>query len=131
MTNIKDYLHEVIGIVQNVDTQKVIVNVQKEEFLNKLKINDLAILSGSNADEKLIGIVTKVSKKSIEFDETEIVEGSSIEYSYNFCSITLVGTFYSKISPTKNNIFIKLPLTNHTLYAIIKSTKRTRDKKLY
>lgn len=31
----------------------------------------------------------------------------------------------------KNNIFIKLSLTNHTLYAIIKSTKRTRDKKLY
>ncbi|HEM3427823.1 ATP-binding protein [Streptococcus suis] len=103
MTNIQDYLREAIGNVQNVDTQKVIVNVQKEEFLNKLKINDLAILSGNNADEKLIGIVTKVSKKSIEFDETD---GSSpIEYSYNFCSITLVGTFYSKISPTKNNIF--------------------------
>ena len=32
---------------------------------------------------------------------------------------------------TKNNIFIKLFLTNHTLYAIITSTKRTRDKKLY
>ena len=28
-----------------------------------------------------------------------------MEYSYNFCSITLVGTFYSKISPTQNNIF--------------------------
>ena len=105
MTNIRDYLHEAIGNVQNVDTQKVIVNVQKEELLNKLKINDLAILSGNNADEKLIGIVTKVSKKSIEFDETEITESIPIEYSYNFCSITLVGTFYSKISPTKKNIF--------------------------
>ena len=30
-----------------------------------------------------------------------------------------------------NNIFIKLSLTTHTLYAIITSTKRTRDKKLY
>lgn len=105
MTNIRDYLHEAIGNVQNVDTQKVIVNVQKEELLNKLKINDLAILSGNNADEKLIGIVTKVSKKSIKFDETEITESIPIEYSYNFCSITLVGTFYSKISPTKKNIF--------------------------
>lgn len=28
-----------------------------------------------------------------------------IQYSYNFCSVTLVGTFYSKISPTKNNVF--------------------------
>ncbi|MBW7579416.1 ATP-binding protein [Streptococcus sp. IMAU 99125] len=105
MANIQQYLTQEIGNVQNVDTQKVIVNVKKEELLNKLKINDLAILSGNNADEKLIGIVTKVSKKSIDFNGTEIDEDSLLEYSYNFCSITLVGTFYSKISPTQNNIF--------------------------
>jgi len=104
MANIQQYLTQEIGNVQNVDTQKVIVNVKKEELLNKLKINDLAILSGNNADEKLIGIVTKVSKKSIDFNGTEIDEDSLLEYSYNFCSITLVGTFYSKISPTQNNI---------------------------
>ncbi|EGJ39852.1 hypothetical protein HMPREF9380_1050 [Streptococcus sanguinis SK49] len=105
MENIQQYLTQEIGNVQNVDTQKVIVNVKKEELLNKLKINDLAILSGNNADEKLIGIVTKVSKKSIDFNDTEVDEESLLEYSYNFCSITLVGTFYSKISPTQNNIF--------------------------
>jgi len=105
MANIQQYLTQEIGNVQNVDTQKVIVNVKKEELLNKLKINDLAILSGNNADEKLIGIVTKVSKKSIDFNGTEIDEDSLLEYSYNFCSITLVGTFYSKISLTQNNIF--------------------------
>lgn len=105
MANIQQYLTQEIGNVQNVDTQKVIVNVKKEELLNKLKINDLAILSGNNADEKLIGIVTKVSKKSIDFNGTEIDEDSLLEYSFNFCSITLVGTFYSKISPTQNNIF--------------------------
>ena len=70
MANIQQYLTQEIGNVQNVDTQKVIVNVKKEELLNKLKINDLAILSGNNADEKLIGIVTKVSKKSIDFNGT-------------------------------------------------------------
>ena len=53
MANIQQYLTQEIGNVQNVDTQKVIVNVKKEELLNKLKINDLAILSGNNADEKL------------------------------------------------------------------------------
>lgn len=105
MENIQQYLTQEIGNVQNVDTQKVIVNVKKEELLNKLKINDLAILSGNNADEKLIGIVTKVSKKSIDFNDTEVDEESLLEYSYNFCNITLVGTFYSKISPTQNNIF--------------------------
>lgn len=105
MTNIQAYLNEEIGNVQDVDTKKVIVKVQKEEYLNKLKINDLVILSGNNADEKLIGIVTKVSKKSIDIDDNELDEDDMIQYSYNFCSVTLVGTFYSKISPTKNNVF--------------------------
>lgn len=103
--NIKENLGEEIGKVQSVDTKKVIVNVQKEELLNELKINDVAILSGNNADEKLIGIVTKVSKKKIDLDNIELDEDALFEYSYNFCSITLVGTFYSKISPTEKNVF--------------------------
>lgn len=103
--DIKADLGKEIGKVQNVDTKKVIVNVQREELLNELKINDMAILSGSNADEKLIGIVTKVSKKKIDLDNIELDEEIPFEYSYNFCSITLVGTFYSKISPTQKNVF--------------------------
>ncbi|MGZ7886310.1 ATP-binding protein [Ligilactobacillus salivarius] len=103
--NIKENLGEEIGEVQSVDTKKVIVNVQKEELLNELKINDVAILSGNNADEKLIGIVTKVSKKKIDLDNIELDEDTLFEYSYNFCSITLVGTFYRKISPTEKNVF--------------------------
>lgn len=103
--DIKANLREEIGKVQSVDTKKVIVNVQKEELLNELKINDVAILSGNNADEKLIGIVTKVSKKRIDLDNIELDEDTLFEYSYNFCSITLVGTFYSKISPTEKNVF--------------------------
>lgn len=103
--DIKADLGKEIGKVQNVDTKKVIVNVQREELLNELKINDMAILSGSNADEKLIGIVTKVSKKKNDLDNIELDEEIPFEYSYNFCSITLVGTFYSKISPTQKNVF--------------------------
>lgn len=33
MTNIQAYLNEEIGNVQDVDTKKVIVKVQKEEYL--------------------------------------------------------------------------------------------------
>lgn len=101
MKDIQKYLNEEIGIVQNVDTKKVSVSVDKEEILNKLKINDIVILSGNNADEKLIGIVTRVSKKRVDIDD-EIEE---YEYSYNFCNITLVGTFYKKLSSTKKDIF--------------------------
>lgn len=63
MDKIQDYLTEEVGKVQGVDTKKISVSVDKEDILNKLKINDLLVLSGNNADEKLIGIVTKVSKK--------------------------------------------------------------------
>lgn len=102
MENIQNYLNQEVGVVQNVDTKKVSVSVEKEEILNRLKINDIVVLSGNNADEKLIGIVTRVSKKRIDIDDEETEEQ---EYSYNFCNITLVGTFYKKLSSTKQNIF--------------------------
>ncbi len=103
MEDIQQYLNELVGTVQNVDTKKITVSVDKEETLNKLKINDLIVFSGINADQKLIGIVTKISKKRIDIDEDD--ENEEIEYSYNFCNVTLVGTFYKKLSPTKNNVF--------------------------
>lgn len=103
MSNIKKYLKKAIGTVQIVDTQKISVSVEEEETLNRLKINDLLILSGNNADEKLIGMVTKVSKKRLDFDNNEI--DSMLEYSSNFCNATLVGTFYVKLSAEKTNIF--------------------------
>lgn len=105
MDKIQDYLTEEVGKVQGVDTKKISVSVDKEDILNKLKINDLLVLSGNNADEKLIGIVTKVSKKSIEIEEADEVDGTEVDYSLNFCNVTLVGTFYNKISVTKKNVF--------------------------
>lgn len=104
MEDIQQYLNELVGTVQNVDTKKITVSVDKEETLNKLKINDLLVFSGINADQKLIGIVTKISKKRIDIDEDD-EHNDEIEYSYNFCNAILVGTFYKKISPTKNNVF--------------------------
>ena len=102
MEDIQNYLNQEVGVVQNVDTKKVSVSVEKEEILNRLKINDIVVLSGNNTDEKLIGIVTRVSKKRIDIDDEETEEQ---EYSFNFCNITLVGTFYKKLSSTKQNIF--------------------------
>ena len=97
MKKLVEVLNTEIGIVQSVDTKKVTVNVEKEEILNILKINDIVILSGSNADEKLIGIVTRVSKKSIDAKDIEYDSDEEMEYSYNFCNLVLVGTFYIKL----------------------------------
>ena len=92
-----------IGTVENVDTRKVVVGVENEAVLNTLKINDIVILAGSNSDEKLIGILTKVTKKKIDFDEPNQEE--DILYSSNCCVINLVGSFYNKYGAGKENKF--------------------------
>lgn len=102
MKHINEFLTRYFGTVYNVDTTKIIVLVEEEELLDSLKVNDIVILIGSNADEHLIGIITKVSKKKINIDEEE--QGES-EYSENYCSIALVGTFYNKIGVNKFNVF--------------------------
>ena len=104
-SNINEYLSDAncIGIVENVDTRKIIVGAENEEVLNTLKINDIVILSGSNSDEKLIGILTKVTKKRIEFAEEE--QEDDIPYSNNCCVINLVGSFYNKFGVRRENKF--------------------------
>lgn len=103
--NINQYLTDIncIGIVENVDTRKVVISVENEEVLNTLKINDITILRGSNSDEKLIGILTKVTKKKIDLDEVE--QEDDVLYSSNCCVVNLVGTFYNKYGAGTENQF--------------------------
>ncbi len=103
--NINNYLDNTscIGVVENVDTRKVIVGVENETVLNTLKINDIVILSGNNSDEKLIGILTKVSKKKIDIDDE--IEEDAIMDSSNSCVVHLVGSFYNKYGAGKESKF--------------------------
>lgn len=106
MSNINDCLSkkECIGTVESVDTRKVIVSVENEAVLNTLKINDIVVLKGNNSDEKLIGILTKVTKKKVNLDEQQL-ENEDIADSSNCCVITLVGSFYNKYGAGKENKF--------------------------
>lgn len=104
--NINTFLTETnsIGKVESVDTRKVVVTVDNEAVLNLLKINDIVILSGNNSDEKLIGILTKVTKKRVE-NGSENSEDDNELYSNNCCAVILVGTFYNKYGASKENKF--------------------------
>ena len=103
--NINECLEDAncIGIVENVDTRKVVVGVENEGVLNTLKINDIVVLAGSNSDEKLIGILTKVTKKKVDLDDVE--QEDDIQYSNNCCVINLVGSFYNKYGAGSDNKF--------------------------
>ncbi len=103
--NMNEFLMDTnrIGIVESVDTRKIVVSVENEDVLNTLKINDIVILAGSNADEKLIGILTKVTKKRIDIDEMDEEEDQLS--SNNCCVINLVGSFYNKFGAGKENKF--------------------------
>lgn len=105
METLMDYLEDGIGKVINVDTKKIMIEVSEEETLNRLKINDMTIMSGNNADEKLIGIITKVTKKRIDFDKNENEQEEEWNCSANICNVTLVGSFYIKLGIKKRNIF--------------------------
>lgn len=106
ISNINDCLVSAncIGMVESVDTRKVVVSVENESVLNILKINDIVVLAGSNSDEKLIGILTKVTKKRIDMDEEE-QENEEILYSNNCCVVNLVGSFYNKYGAGKEGKF--------------------------
>ncbi len=104
MKKLTECLITTVGKVVNVDTKKITVEVEEEDILNRLKINDMIVMEGNNADEKLIGIITKVTKKRIDsFEDDENLEDEIA--SVNLCNVTMVGTFFIKLGTNRNNIF--------------------------
>lgn len=100
-----DYLTTSFGKVYGVDTRKVSVKINSEDELNMLKINDIVIFNGINADEKLIGMITKVTKKLIDVeneDDEFMYTGDNLLISENIAIISLVGTFYLLLHGQKN-----------------------------
>ena len=104
MKKLTECLITTVGKVVNVDTKKITVEVEEEDILDRLKINDMIVMEGNNADEKLIGIITKVTKKRIDsFEDDENLEDEIA--SVNLCNVTMVGTFFIKLGANRNNIF--------------------------
>ena len=104
MKKLTECLITTVGKVVNVDTKKITVEVEEEDILNRLKINDMIVMEGNNADEKLIGIITKVTKKRVDsFEDDENLE--DVIASVNLCNVTMVGTFFIKLGANRNNIF--------------------------
>jgi len=90
-----------IGKVESVDTGNVIVKVEKEEYLNSLQVNNLVAVRSTKTGEKIIGLITKIMRKSSDKIEDDNPDEVIVE---NIVKVTLVGTFLDKRG-TKENVF--------------------------
>jgi len=96
-----------IGRVYSVDTGAVVVQVHDIELLRGVQVNHLTALRSSKPGQLLIGLITKIMRKSligtIDDDQAEeIPEGQTIEE--NILRITLIGTLKEK-DGSKSNVF--------------------------
>jgi len=91
-----------IGKVQSVDTGTISVKVDNDELLNSVQINQIVQIRSTKTGEKIIGLISKIVRKSVsdkidENSEQEII----IE---NLMRVNLVGTLLNK-SGTEKDIF--------------------------
>lgn len=91
---------DVLGTVESVDTSTVIVRVDEDDLLKNVQVNHLVVIQSSKIGQCLIGLVSKVIRKSaiVSFDETEAMTESSV----NMIKIVLIGTFFDNNSGSRN-----------------------------
>lgn len=53
-----------IGKVQYVDTGNVTIRIEKDELVNSVQVNQIVQVTSSKTNEKIIGLVTKILRKS-------------------------------------------------------------------
>lgn len=82
-----------IGKVQYVDTGNVTIKIERDELVNSVQVNQIVQVTSSKTNEKIIGLVTKILRKSSPLDSVE--EGVS-ELSENTIKVNLVGTLKEK-----------------------------------
>ena len=58
--------HDVLGTVESVDTATVVIRVENDNRLRDLQINHLVAIQSSKIGQHLIGIVSKIVRKSAQ-----------------------------------------------------------------
>ncbi len=108
---------EVLGTVESVDTSSVIIRVENDERLRNLQVNHLIAIQSSKSGQHLIGLVSKIIRKSTGYEELDDYN----ENSFNVIKASLIGTHYDK-EGLKENIFHRtlstIPTINAECYLI-------------
>lgn len=104
---------ELLGTVESVDTSTVIVKVENDDKLRGLQVNHLISIQSSKIGQHLIGLVSKIIRKSAYSDPTADI---TPELGFNIIKVILIGTHYDK-SGEKENVFRRSLSTIPTINA--------------
>lgn len=91
-----------IGKVQYVDTGNVTIKIEKDELVNSVQVNQIVQVTSSKTNEKIIGLVTKILRKSSPLDNG--AEEEMTDLSENTIKVNLVGTLKEK-DGVKQHVF--------------------------
>lgn len=109
---------ELLGTVESVDTSTVIIRVENDDKLRGLQINHLISIQSSKVGQHLIGLVSKIIRKSAYPD---LDSDTNIELGFNIIKVILIGTHFDR-DVNKENVFRRslttIPTINAECYLI-------------
>lgn len=118
---------ETLGTVESVDTSTVVIRVDSDEKIKGLQVNHLLSIQSPRVGQQLIGMVSKIIRKSTDSDDV-MYEFGTPQLSYNIIKAVLIGTHYDKDGIT-DNVFKRtlstVPSVNAECYLI--SGKKLKD----
>ena len=104
---------ELLGTVESVDTSTVIIRVENDDKLRGLQVNHLISIQSSKVGQHLIGLVSKIIRKSAYSDSaTDIIP----ELGFNIIKVILIGTHFDR-DGDKENVFRRSLATIPTINA--------------
>lgn len=104
---------ELLGTVESVDTSTIIVKVENDEKLRGLQVNHLISVQSSKIGQHLIGLVSKIIRKSAYNDP---IADLSPELGFNIIKVILIGTHFDR-DAGKDNVFHRSLATIPTINA--------------
>jgi hypothetical protein len=104
---------EVLGTVDSVDTSTIIVRVDNDDNLRNLQVNHLVAVQSTKTNQHLIGLVSKIVRKS---SFVEVDEDSNLSSNYNILKVVLIGTHIDKVG-SEENVFRRTLSTVPTINA--------------
>ena len=112
--NIFDYSpEELLGTVESVDTSTVIIKVENDDKLRGLQVNHLISIQSSKIGQHLIGLVSKIIRKSAYSDP---IADLTPELGFNIIKVILIGTHFDR-DGEKDNVFRRSLATIPTINA--------------